>query len=159
MGKVPVILCDSHEFWSLLQLTLGYSASEQPAKTKEKSCTLLLPQYCPSSSVVLKVSLCYITWNINSQTDYSTLLVKCLKSNLPGLCLLRLRRRRFHRLHLLLRQGEGSGDGMRPRRGEVHQGVNPVPGEERTKYWTPRHSTTDDDNRSHRLWANSLDIF
>lgn len=33
MGKVPVILCDSHEFWSLHHLIPNYNASEQPTKT------------------------------------------------------------------------------------------------------------------------------
>lgn len=36
MGQVPVILCDSHEFWSLLHWTPNYSASEQPITPAEK---------------------------------------------------------------------------------------------------------------------------
>lgn len=35
-AKVPVILCDSHEFWSLLHLTPNYNASEQPSKPTDK---------------------------------------------------------------------------------------------------------------------------
>ena len=37
MGEVPVILCDSHEFWSLLHWTPNYSASEQPTMPAEKN--------------------------------------------------------------------------------------------------------------------------
>lgn len=37
MGKVRVLLCDSHEFWSLHHLTPNYSASEQPTTPTDKT--------------------------------------------------------------------------------------------------------------------------
>lgn len=51
---------------------------------------------------------------------------KIWKSNLSRLRLLGFRSWRLHSLNLLLRQGQSSRDGVRPRRGEVHQGVNPI---------------------------------
>lgn len=52
---------------------------------------------------------------------------KTWKSNLSRLRLLGFGSRRLHSLNLLLRQGQSSRDGVRPRRGEVHQRVNPIP--------------------------------
>lgn len=58
-----------------------------------------------------------------------------LLSNLPAFCLLGLRSRRLHRLNLLLRQWQSSRDGVRPGRGKVHQGINPIPARKELRFY------------------------
>lgn len=60
------------------------------------------------------------------------------RPNLPCLGLLGFRGGRLHRLHLLLRQGERSGNRVRSSTSEVHQRVNAVPAER-----TGRHHGSD----------------
>ncbi len=99
-------------FFNMFWLIIGWSYNSDNIK---QSCT----------QTHLLQTLCKQQQHLNISNAW--------KSNLSSFCLLGFRSRCLNCLHLLLRQGQGSGDGVRPGWGEVHQGVNSIPEERKRR--------------------------
>ena len=124
----------------------------------KKTCrSWLNERVFPCGKVTVAESRTELVWRVCCVSVWLCI-YHCCVVDLSSFCLLRFRSRRLHCLDLLMRQGQGSRDGMRPGRGKVHQRVNPIPEERRGRNVKPAAVVGWKVQISHMLRFHSLHI-